>query len=238
MRSAGRGAAMSCFAMVEHESQPWQPYPELTDEARIERARAFLAEIVTRRSCRAFSDSPVPREVIETALLAAGSAPSGANRQPWHFSVIESPEAKAAIRVAVEEEERQFYAGLGGEAWLSAVRPLGTGADKPYLELAPWLIAVFAQRYAGADERDEQRNYNVTESVGIATGLLLATLHAAGVATLVHTPHPMRFLNRVCRRPDNERPVLLIVAGHPAEDATVPVNIAGKKPLEEISSWL
>ncbi|NYT40386.1 nitroreductase family protein [Sphingomonas sp. R-74633] len=224
--------------MAEHESQPWQPYPALTDEARIERARAFLGELATRRSCRAFSDTPVPREVIEAALLAAGSAPSGANRQPWHFSVIESAEAKAAIRVAVEEEERQFYAGLGGTAWLDAVKPLGTAADKPYLELAPWLIAVFAQRYAGVDERDEQRNYNVTESVGIATGLLLATLHAAGVATLVHTPHPMRFLNRVCRRPDNERPVLLIVAGHPAEGATIPTDIASKKPLEEISSWL
>jgi hypothetical protein len=152
--------------------------------------------------------------------------------------VIESAEAKAAIRVAVEEEERQFYAGLGGKAWLGAVQPLGTDSDKPYLERAPWLIAVFAQRYAGADERDEQRNYNVTESVCIATGLLLATLHAAGVATLVHTPHPMRFLNRVCRRPDTERPLLLIVAGHPAEGATVPAEIASKKPLEEISSWL
>lgn len=229
---------MPIFAMAEHESLPWQPYPELTDDARIERARAFLDHMATRRSCRDFADQPVPREVIEAALLAAGSAPSGANRQPWHFSVIESAEAKAAIRVAVEEEERQFYAGLGGAAWLGAVRPLGTHAEKPYLEHAPWLIAVFAQRYTGPDERDEQRNYNVTESVCIATGLLLATLHAAGVATLVHTPHPMRFLNRVCRRPETERPVLLIVAGHAAESATIPADIASKKPLEEISSWL
>jgi iodotyrosine deiodinase len=229
---------MSCSGMADPESQPWQPYPALADTARIERARAFLAEMASRRSCRDFSDAPVPREVIEAALLAAGSAPSGANRQPWHFSVIHSAEAKAAIRVAVEEEERQFYAGLGGKAWLDAVRPLGTAADKPYLELAPWLIAVFAQRYEAPDELDEQRNYNVTESVCIAAGLLLAALHAAGVATLVHTPYPMRFLNRVCRRPDNERPVMLIVAGHPAPDATIPQGIERKKPLEDISSWL
>lgn len=224
--------------MIESETQPWQPYPELSDTARIERAQAFLAAMATRRSCRAFSEAPVPREVIEAALRAAGSAPSGANRQPWHFAVVESSEAKATIRVAVEEEERQFYAGLGGAAWIDAVRPLGTRADKPYLEVAPWLIAVFAQRYTGVDERDEQRNYNVIESVCIATGLLLATLHAAGVATLVHTPHPMRFLNRVCRRPDNERPVLLVAAGHAAHDATMPLGIEHKKPLEEISSWL
>lgn len=229
---------MSCFIMAEFDSQPWHPYPDLSDSDRIERARAFLSAMSTRRSCRAFSERPVPREVIEAALQAAGSAPSGANRQPWHFAVVESPEAKAAIRVAVEEEERQFYAGLGGETWIDAVRPLGTHSDKPYLEHAPWLIAVFAQRYAGPDERDEQRNYNVTESVCIAAGLLLTTLHAAGIATLVHAPHPIRFLNRVCRRPENERPLMLIVAGHPSPDATLPAGIANKKPLEEISSWL
>jgi iodotyrosine deiodinase len=238
MLSPETRAVMSFSGMATPDSQPWHPYPALGDAARIERARAFLAEMATRRSCRAFSEAPVPREVIEAALLAAGSAPSGANRQPWHFSVIHSPEAKAAIRVAVEEEERQFYAGLGGKAWLDAVRPLGTAADKPYLELAPWLIAVFAQRYESADERDEQRNYNVTESVCIAAGLLLAALHTAGVATLVHTPHPMRFLNRVCRRPDNERPMLLVVAGHAAPGATMPAGIERKKALEEISSWL
>lgn len=222
--------------MTEHEALPWQPYPELNDEARIERAQAFLAEMATRRSCRAFSDAPVPREVIEAALRAAGSAPSGANRQPWHFCAIEAPEAKAAIRVAVEEEERQFYASRAPEAWLAALRPLGTNADKPYLETAPWLIAVFAQRY-GEDEA-QPRNYYVTESVSIATGLLLATLHAAGIATLVHTPHPMRFLNLVCRRPDNEKPLMLVIAGHPAEGALIPGSVLLKKPLEEISSWL
>ena len=222
--------------MAEHETLPWQPYPELTDEARIERARTFLADMVSRRSCRAFSERPVPREVIEAALQAAGSAPSGANRQPWHFCAIETPEAKTAIRVAVEEEERQFYTNRAPEAWLSALRPLGTGADKPYLEVAPWLIAVFAQRYA--EDEAQPRNYYVTESVSLATGLMLATLHAAGVATLVHTPHPMRFLNLVCRRPENEKPLMLIVAGHPAEDALIPASVVRKKALEEISSWL
>lgn len=223
--------------MVEHEALPWQPYPELNDATRIERARAFLTEMATRRSCRDFSDAPVPREVIEAAIRVAGSAPSGANRQPWHFCAIEAPEAKAAIRVAVEEEERLFYSGRAPENWIKAVRPLGTGADKPYLESAPWLIAVFAQRHA-SDEEERRRNYYVVESVGIAAGLLLATLHGAGIATLVHTPNPMRFLNRVCRRPDNERPLMLIVAGHPAPGAMVPADVIDKKPLEEICSWL
>jgi len=222
--------------MAEHETLPWQPYPELTDTARIERARAFLAEMASRHSCRAFSERPVPREVIEAALRAAGSAPSGANRQPWHFCAIEAPEAKAAIRVAVEEEERQFYTNRAPEAWLSALRPLGTGSEKPYLEVAPWLIAIFAQRYS--EDEAQPRNYYVTESVCIAAGLMLATLHAAGIATLVHTPHPMRFLNLVCRRPENEKPLMLIVAGHAAEDALIPASTARKKALEEISSWL
>ncbi|MBQ1497458.1 MAG: nitroreductase family protein [Sphingomonas sp.] len=222
--------------MAEHEALPWQPYPELSDDVRIARARAFLAEIALRRSCRAFDERPVPREVIEAALRAAGSAPSGANRQPWHFCAIEGAEAKATIRVAAEEEERQFYGNRAPGSWLDAVRPLGTGADKPFLEAAPWLIAVFARRLA--DEEAVPRNYYVTESVGIATGILLATLHAAGVATLVHTPRPMRFLNRVCRRPDSEKALMLIVAGHPAAGATIPVAGSRKKPLEEISSWL
>lgn len=224
--------------MATQDTLPWQPYPELSDAERIERAHAFLADMATRRSCRAFKDAPVSREIIETALRAANSAPSGANRQPWHFCVIESAEAKAAIRVAVEEEERRFYAGLGGSAWLDAVRPLGTQPDKAYLEVAPWLIAVFAQHYDGANETDETRNYNVTESVCIAAGILLATLHQAGIATLVHTPHPMRFLNRVCRRPNGERALMIIVAGHAADDATIPASVLHKKTLEEISSWL
>lgn len=223
--------------MQQHDAVPWQPYPELADMDRIERARAFYEAMRTRRSCRTFTDAPVPREVIEAALLAAGSAPNGANRQPWHFCAISSAEAKATIRVAAEEEERIFYAGKAGRQWLEAIEPLGTSADKPYLEVAPWLIVVFGQRRTDAAD-NARHNYYVTESVGIACGLLLAALHKAGIATLVHTPAPMRFLNRVCRRPSHEKPLMLIVAGHAAQDATIPAHALDKKPLEQIASWL
>ena len=224
--------------MQHHGSVPWLPYPDLPDTDRIGRARAFYETMRTRRSCRAFSDVPVPREVIEAALLAAGSAPNGANRQPWHFCAISSPEAKAAIRVAAEEEERVFYSGKAGRQWLQALEPLGTGPDKPYLEVAPWLIVVFGQRRADHAEAEAQHNYYVTESVGIACGLLLAALHKAGIATLVHTPAPMRFLNRVCRRPAHEKPLMLIVAGHADANASIPAHAVEKKPLEQIASWL
>jgi nitroreductase len=224
--------------MHERDALPWQPYPELTDAERVARVRAFRDVMQTRRSCRAFSDAPVPRDVIEAALAAAGSAPSGANRQPWHFSVVRSAEAKCAIRIAAEEEERAFYEGRAGSEWLEALWPLGTGADKPYLEIAPWLIVVFAQRRGGLDPDDLKQNYYVTESVGIACGMLLSALHQAGVATLVHTPNPMRFLNRVCRRPDNEKPVMIIIAGHPAPEVTIPAHALEKKSLEQIASWL
>ncbi|AQR75432.1 nitroreductase family protein [Sphingomonas sp. LM7] len=224
--------------MPHREALPWQPYPHLTDSERVTRARSFRDAMASRRSCRMFSEDPVPRDVIEAALAAAGSAPSGANRQPWHFSVVSSIEAKCAIRVAAEEEERAFYNGRAGSEWLDALSPLGTGADKPFLEIAPWLIVVFAQRRGGPDPDNLKQNYYVTESVGIACGLLLATLHQAGVATLVHTPSPMRFLNRICRRPDHEKPAMVIVAGHPGEDATIPAHALEKKSLEQIASWL
>ena len=224
--------------MSDFDFVTWRPYPELVDAERVHRARAFADAMVTRRSCRAFSPDPVPREVIEAALLAAGSAPSGANRQPWHFSVVASPEAKATIRVAAEEEERRFYAGRAGSNWLEALTPLGTDADKPFLEIAPWLIVVFAQRRSGMSADDLQHNYYVTESVGIACGLMLAAFHQAGIATLVHTPAPMRFLNRVCGRPEHEKPFMIIVAGHPDAAAEIPRSALNKKPLEEIASWL
>jgi len=230
---------MLAWGSIMHQqgAVPWQPYPDLADADRIGRARAFYETMRTRRSCRAFSDAPVPREVIEAALLAAGSAPNGANRQPWHFCVISSPEAKATIRVAAEEEERVFYAGKAGRQWLEALEPLGTGPDKPYLEIAPWLIVVFGQRRAD-DDAGAQHNYYVTESVSIACGLMLAALHKAGIATLVHTPAPMRFLNLVCRRPAHEKPLMLVVAGHADADATIPAHAIEKKPLEQIASWL
>lgn len=224
--------------MQDHEALPWEPYPELSDAERLERAEAYCRAMQSRRSCRAFSDEPVDRAIIETAIRAAGTAPSGANHQPWHFAVVGSPEAKCAIRIAAEEEERDFYAGRAGERWLSALRPLGTDAHKPYLETAPWLIVVFAQRRGGIQAGESLRNYYVTESVGIATGMLLSALHLAGLATLTHTPNPMRFLNRVCRRPEDERPLMIVVAGHPAPDATIPLHAVQKKPLDQIASWI
>lgn len=224
--------------MQAHDTVPWTALPELEDAERIERSRAFYERVKTRRTCRDFAPDPVPREVIENALLAAGTAPSGANHQPWHFAVIGSPEIKAQVRAAAEEEEREFYAVRASPEWLAALAPLGTDADKPYLETAPWLIVVFAQRRGGVDPGDDKQNYYIVESAGIATGLLLAALHEAGLATLTHTPNPMRFLNRVCRRPGTERPLMIIVVGKPAPGATVPLHATRKKPLEAISSWL
>ena len=191
-----------------------------------------------RRTCRYFSDAPVPRAVIEAAIEAAGTAPNGANHQPWHFVAVASPETKRAIREAAEEEERSFYSGKASEEWLEALGPLGTDADKPFLETAPWLIVVFAQRKGGIAEDGETQNYYVSESVGIACGMLIATLHEAGLATLTHTPSPMGFLREICGRPDHEKPVMVLVVGHPSEGATVPAHALRKKPLEQIASWL
>jgi iodotyrosine deiodinase len=219
-------------------SVPYTELPELSDEERIARARAFREEMATRRSCRMFSDAPVPREVIEEAILAAGTAPSGANHQPWHFAVVSSPELKHRIRLAAEEEERAFYAGKAGQEWLEALEPLGTDEDKAYLDAAPWHIVVFGQRRGGIEPGDSKTNYYVTESVGIACGLLLAALHEAGLATLTHTPNPMGFLRELCGRPADEKPLMIVVAGHPAENSVVPLHALRKKPLEQISSWL
>ena len=219
-------------------SVPYAALPDLADSERLERAAAFREEIAARRSCRMFSDRPVPREIIEQAILAAGTAPSGANHQPWHFAVISSPELKQRIRDEAEKEEAAFYAGKAGREWLEALAPLGTDQDKSYLEIAPWLIVVFGQRRGGLEPGDDKTNYYVTESVGIACGLLLAALHRAGLATLTHTPSPMGFLRDICGRPASEKPVMIVVAGHPAADATVPRHALRKKPLDQISSWL
>lgn len=223
--------------MQPHDTLPYS-LPDLPDAERIARATAMRERLTRRRTCRYFSDAPVPREVIEQAILAAGSAPSGANHQPWHFAVVSSPETKRAIREAAEGEERAFYAGKAGGEWLDALGPLGTDADKPFLETAPWLIVVFAQRKGGIAEDGRTQNYYVNESVGIACGLLLATLHEAGCATLTHTPSPMGFLRTICGRPEHERPLMIVVVGKPAQDATVPVHAVRKKPLEQIASWL
>ena len=223
--------------MKDHDEVPYS-LPELSDDARIERARSMRDRLKERRTCRYFSDKPVPREVIEAAIEAAGSAPNGANHQPWHFAVVASPDKKRAIRVAAEEEERAFYAGKASDEWLEALSPLGTDADKPFLETAPWLIVVFAQRKGGIAEDGKTQNYYVNESVGIACGMLISTLHSAGVATLTHTPSPMGFLRELCGRPDYEKPLMIVVAGLPAEGATIPRHALEKKPLSVISSWL
>lgn len=224
--------------MKPHDTIPYDALPEYNDATRISRASAFYETIRTRRTCRYFSDTAVPREVIEAALLAAGTAPSGANHQPWHFAVIASPDRKRALREAAEAEEREFYAGKASQEWIDALAPLGTDDVKPYLETAPYLIVIFAQRRGGLYPGDDKQNYYVNESVGIATGFLIAALHDAGLATLTHTPNPMKFLNDICERPANEKPVMVLVVGLPASDATVPVHATVKKPLEQISSWL
>jgi nitroreductase len=190
----------------------------------------------TRRTVRHFSDRPVARTVIDQCLLTAGGAPSGANLQPWHFVVVSDPQVKRRIREAAEQEEREFYAHRAPQEWLDALAPLGTDANKPFLETAPYLIAIFAQSYGVLPDGRKVKNYYVQESVGIATGLLIAALHVAGLASLTHTPSPMGFLNTVLNRPANEKPFLLLVTGHPADDAIVP-DIT-KKPLEEIATFI
>jgi iodotyrosine deiodinase len=215
---------------------PLQRHPSLDVEHITERARAFRELMQARRTVRHFSDAPVDRDVIEQCLLVAGSAPSGANLQPWHFVVISDPAVKRRIRDAAEVEEREFYAHRAPQEWLDALAPLGTDAEKPFLETAPYLIAIFSQAYGLLPDGRKVKNYYVQESVGIATGMLITALHQAGLASLTHTPSPMGFLNGILGRPVNEKPFLLLVVGHPAADARVP-DIA-KKPLAEIASFL
>lgn len=191
-----------------------------------------------RHSVRDFSDRPVSADVIAACIEAAGSAPSGANQQPWHFVAIRDAKAKAAIRAAAEAEERIFYAGGGGDAWLAALEPVGTGPDKPHLTTAPWLIVVFAQRYGLGTDGQRVKHYYVPESVGIATGMLIAAIHHAGLVTLTHTPNPMGFLNDLCTRPANEKPVMILPVGYPADTATVPAAAKVKKPLPAIMTVL
>jgi iodotyrosine deiodinase len=224
--------------MQDHPLIPYTALPSYDDSEQVARTEQFYAALKTRRTCRHFSDRKVPRAVIEQALLAAGTAPSGANHQPWHFSVIGSADKKRALRAAAEAEESAFYIGKASQEWLDALAPLGTDASKPYLETAPWLIVIFGQRRGGMYPEDDKQNYYVNESVGIAAGFLIAALHDAGLATLTHTPNPMKFLNRLCDRPANEKPMMVLVVGHPAADATVPVHATVKKPLDQISSWL
>ncbi len=216
--------------------QPLGSFVEYPREEMVRRARSFRRELARRRTVREFSDRPVAPEVIRECLRAAGTAPNGANHQPWHFAVVSDPEIKRRIRIAAEIEEREFYRGGAPREWLDALAALGTDEHKPFLETAPCLIAIFAERYQLLGDGRKVKNYYVQESVGIATGMLITGLHHAGLATLTHTPSPMGFLNEILGRPANERPFLILVVGYPAADARVPQIT--KKPLEEIASFL
>lgn len=220
----------------DEDFRPLDDFVEYPPEEMLRRAREFRDEIAKRRTVRHFSDRPVPRDVIVACLEAAASAPSGANRQPWHFSVVSRPDVKRSIRRAAEEEERTFYGERAPQDWLDALAPLGTDEHKPFLESAPYLIVVFAQLH-GVDDRGEKfKHYYVNESVGIATGMLITALHHAGLATLTHTPAPMRFLNEILDRPSHERPYLILVTGYPAPDARVPA--IGRKPLDRVARFV
>ncbi len=211
----------------------FERFPEAEME---ERGRDLLERLARRRSVREFSPDPVPRTLIETAIAAANTAPSGANRQPWHFVAVSDPAVKAEIRTAAEAEEREFYeGGRAAEAWLEALAPLGTGWQKPFLETAPWLVVVFKQIFARAEDGTKRTNYYVNESVGIACGLFIAAVNEMGLATLTHTPQPMRFLSHILDRPDNERPFILFPVGYPHPECQVP-SIT-KKDLSTVSSW-
>jgi len=211
----------------------YQRYPV---EEMIQRSEMFYDLMRKRRTVRHFSDQPVPRQVIETCLRVAGTAPNGANIQPWHFVVVTDPATKHRIRAAAEEEEREFYQRRATEEWLDTLQPFGTDWEKPYLEIAPTLIAIFAERYRLDGEGKIIKNYYVQESVGIAVGMLIAAIHHAGLVSLTHTPSPMAFLNQILGRPENEKPYLLLVVGFPDADARVP-NIT-KKSLDEIGTFV
>jgi nitroreductase len=222
--------------MQETRFLPLPAMPNSSETELRNRTREFYEMIARRSTVRSFADRAVPRDVIENCLRAAGTAPSGANLQPWHFVAISDPAIKARIRRGAEEEERSFYERRAPQEWLDALRPLGTDAEKPFLEIAPWLIAIFVQKWSRLADGRKVKHYYPVESVGIATGILITALHQAGLATLTHTPSPMGFLNEILDRPaDCERPFLLLVAGYPAPDALVP-DIA-RKPLADIATF-
>jgi nitroreductase len=222
--------------MSDYPTVPLAGFEEYPVDEMRRRAEEFYAEVNRRRTVREFSDRPVPRDIIENALQAASTAPSGANLQPWHFVVVSGAETKKKIREAAEVEEREFYEHRASEEWLEALAPLGTDSNKPFLETAPYLIAIFLQKFGTLPDGRKVKHYYPTESTGIATGILITALHHAGLATLTHTPSPMKFLNEILGRPKNERPFLLLVTGYPADDAEVP-DIT-RKNLEEFTSFV
>lgn len=211
----------------------WHEYPPAEMRTRLD---DFYNDLRRRRTVREFSPRPVPRDIIETALLTAGTAPSGANLQPWQFVAVGSADAKRRIRIAAEAEEKEFYEHRASPEWLEALAPLGTDTNKPFLETAPWLIAVFLQKFGRLPDGRKVKHYYPVESTGLATGMLVTALHRAGLACLTHTPSPMRFLNEILDRPSNERPFLLLVTGYPAEDAKVPD--IHRKPLSDYATFI
>jgi nitroreductase len=230
------GGIMYKSGEVAYQPLPLPDRVQKPDDQALADAQAFLDYMRKRHSVRDYATRPVPEEVIAACIAAAGTAPSGANHQPWHFVAIADPAMKARIRAAAEEEEAAFYAGGAGDEWLAALEPIGTGTAKPHLTDAPWLIVVFAQRYGVTEDGQRYKNYYVPESVGIATGLLITALHHAGLVCLEHTPNPMKFLNELCGRPDHEKAVMILPVGWPADHATVPEVAKRKKPLAEILS--
>lgn len=221
---------------MTYEPLPLPPRPEMTDADALTRIEAFRDEMRLRRTVRHYDPRPVPEPIIRAAIETAGSAPSGANQQPWHFAAISDPAIKSQIRAAAELEEEKFYDGGAPDEWLTALEPIGTGASKPHLTDAPWLIAIFAQRYGVNPDGSRRKHYYVPESVGIATGMLITALHKAGLCTLTHTPNPMAFLTPLLGRPENEKPVMVLTIGHAAKDAQVPRAATLKKPLGDIMS--
>ena len=223
------------------DDSPYQPVPlafeRLPEDEMTVRGRALVESLARRRSVRDFAPDPVPRELIEIAITAANTAPSGANRQPWHFVAVSDPAVKAEIRRGAEAEEREFYeGGRASEAWLASLAALGTEWQKPFLETAPWLVVVFKQIYLLDSDGGKGANYYVNESVGIACGLFISAVHEMGLATLTHTPQPMRFLSRILERPESERPYILFPVGYPAPGCRVPA--ISKKTVDDVSTWL
>ena len=211
---------------------------QLSEDEAIQKSQIFFKYMCKRHSVRDFSSNPISIKIIENIIATAGRAPSGANQQPWHFVAIKDLSMKKMIRDAAEKEEQNFYTGGASEEWISALEPIGTGISKPHLTKAPWLIVVFAERYGKKADGSRSKNYYVPESVGIAMGFLITAIHNAGLVCLEHTPNPMKFLNDLCGRPDNEKPIMILPVGHPSDDANIPKAAKFKKPLNEILTVL
>lgn len=222
--------------MSEINLIPLTAYKEFQKDEMINRSQALLEDLLRRRTVRDFSDKKVSKEIIDNCLAVANSAPSGANKQPWHFVVVSDSLIKKKIRVAAEEEEREFYSLRAPQEWLDALAPLGTDSNKPFLETAPYLIVIFSKSLEILSDGTKQKTYYASESTGIATGFLISAIHNAGLVSLTHTPSPMKFLNEILGRPHNEKPFLVLVVGYPAENAMVPDIV--KKGLEEVTTYL